>query len=58
MGIVYSGYLNVKQKGDSALAYTFYGQKDVKDPIQLKNYPTILWLSGGPGRSSQVGNLQ
>lgn len=57
-GIVASGYLNVQQKGNSALAYIFYGQKDVKSISSLKNYPTILWLNGGPGSSSQIGNLQ
>ena len=29
-GIVASGYLSVGTKGYSALAYTFYGRKDVK----------------------------
>ena len=43
-GIVASGYLSVGNKGNSALAYTFYGRKDVKQTNQLKNYPTILWL--------------
>jgi carboxypeptidase C (cathepsin A) len=56
-GIVASGYLRVN-KNNSALAYTFYGKKGVTSPSQLRNYPTILWLNGGPGSSSQTGNLQ
>jgi len=56
-GIVGSGYLSVGTKGSSALAYTFYGRKDIKQASLLKNYPTILWLNGGPGSSSQTGNL-
>jgi len=57
-GIVAGGYLSVAGKGNSALAYTFYGKKDVSVTSQLKNFPTVLWLSGGPGTSSQQGNLQ
>ncbi len=57
-GIVATGYLSVGAKGNSALAYTFYGRKDVTQTNQLKNYPTVLWLNGGPGGSSQKGNLQ
>lgn len=56
-GIVAGGYLSVPGKGNSALAYTFYGKKDLTDLSQLKNYPTVLWLGGGPGTSSQSGNL-
>jgi hypothetical protein len=56
-GIAASGYLEVG-KGGSALAFTFYGQKDARAESQLRNFPTVLWLNGGPGSSSQTGNLQ
>lgn len=56
-GIVASGYLTVG-KNNSALAYMFYGKKDLQDISQLRSYPTILWLNGGPGSSSQMGNFQ
>lgn len=52
-----TGYLKVG-KGNSALGFTFYGRQGVKSLVDLKNYPTILWLNGGPGSSSQIGNLQ
>ena len=56
-GLVGSGYLTVG-KNNSALGYIFWGQKDARSASQLKNYPTVLWLNGGPGSSSQIGNFQ
>lgn len=51
-----SGYLNVKGKAGSGLAFIFYG-KEGAQRNDLRNYPTIIWLNGGPGSSSQLGNF-
>lgn len=54
-GVVMSGYLNVNKAG-SGLAFIFYGKIGVSRD-QLKNQRTIIWLNGGPGSSSQLGNF-
>jgi hypothetical protein len=46
-GVVKSGYLSTS-RGNSALAFIFYGKEGVPLP-RVKNFPTLIWLSGGPG---------
>ena len=50
-----SGYLNVNKAG-SGLGFIFYGKAGAAK-ADLKKYPTVLWLNGGPGSSSQLGNF-
>lgn len=50
-----SGYLKVG-KGNSALGFIFYGKENV-ERSKINTIPTVLWLNGGPGSSSQLGNL-
>jgi len=54
-GVAYSGYLSVNKAG-SGLAFIFYGKEGAAKE-ELKNYPTVIWLNGGPGSSSQLGNF-
>jgi vitellogenic carboxypeptidase-like protein len=54
-GLVRTGYL-ATGRGKSALAFTFYGKRNATLEA-IKTAPTLLWMDGGPGLSSQTGNL-
>ncbi|CAD8157112.1 unnamed protein product [Paramecium pentaurelia] len=55
--IIFSGYLSVIENSKSCLGFIFYGSEKATQVEDLSKYPTLIWLNGGPGSSSQLGNF-
>jgi hypothetical protein len=49
---MYSGFVEVDKPTDSNLFYWFYRSERLDD-----DDPLVIWLNGGPGASSQIGNF-
>src|SRR5689334_17359897 len=52
-----SGYLSISQNTDAALFYVFYSCRGLNPLQQPNQVPIVVWLQGGPGASSQMGNF-
>mmetsp|Transcript_26175 Transcript_26175/g.23031 ORF Transcript_26175/g.23031 Transcript_26175/m.23031 type:complete len:163 (-) Transcript_26175:1106-1594(-) len=53
-----SGYLSVNDPNtDSKLFYIFYECRNIPAGKQDTDIPIVIWLQGGPGGSSLVGNF-
>jgi len=52
-----SGYLSVSNTTNAKLFYIFYQCRGLKPNQNPNQVPIIIWLQGGPGSTSQLGNF-